>query len=210
VKDYCDWIADDLSRLDHIERAWKKNPEMHDGHARDVLGFVAKNQIKSVVEIGCGSGMLAQRISAQCAYVGFDKSVDLLTLAQNRNAKLKFVMGDVREIPSHVRGDLVVCFGFMKHFAATEWNDIFSRVLACGEQYAIIEIPNPGMHYKEELRGQTFISDEYDTSNNKFEFPHVWVSLSYFVEVANAHRFKVMDVYQPDSVEPTYVFKRIA
>jgi SAM-dependent methyltransferase len=52
---------------------------------------------KSVLEIGCGTGHLAERLSRQgLLYQGLDYSSDMLKIARDKNSSFHFIEGDMR------------------------------------------------------------------------------------------------------------------
>jgi SAM-dependent methyltransferase len=88
---------------------------------RDIL--VSYNG-KSVVEIGCGSGNLANRFSKNgFEYIGMDLSEDMLTLAKTNNPNAVFVKEDMRNFNLQKKLDACVITGRTISYLLTN-NDV--------------------------------------------------------------------------------------
>ena len=60
-------------------------------------GLLSQNKSKRVLEIGCGSGHLANRLMADFDYVGMDISPDMLALARLNAPGATFIQGDMTD-----------------------------------------------------------------------------------------------------------------
>lgn len=96
---------------------------------------IAQEGIKSVVEFGCGSGLLAAELPSGIEYLGIDTNEWFLGRANDRNLSFDqkhFVKCDARERePSEVR-DLSMAWSFLKHFGLDEFDSILTKLLGCG------------------------------------------------------------------------------
>lgn len=96
---------------------------------------------KSVIEFGCGSGILASLLTG-IDYMGVDKNPWFLERARARNfsdapgAQRHFCCFDVRNYHSEQR-DCAVALSFLKHFALDEWNAVVAQVLRHGHHGCI-------------------------------------------------------------------------
>jgi SAM-dependent methyltransferase len=58
---------------------------------------ISDYRCKSLIEIGCGTGRLANRfVSNGFQYTGLDMSIDMLNIAEKNNPGLHFIQGDMR------------------------------------------------------------------------------------------------------------------
>ena len=72
-------------------------------------GLVRPFGARSVLEIGCGSGHLAQRFAAQgYSYLGIDISEPMLALARKRCPTARFAQADMRTLDLHETFDAVL------------------------------------------------------------------------------------------------------
>ncbi|MHA4847220.1 class I SAM-dependent methyltransferase [Flavitalea antarctica] len=75
--------------------------------------------IKSVIEVGCGSGRvlheLSQTMATDTAYTGYDISPQAIRLAQKyRSDKIRFIEGDYL-VPGTPKADLILMFDVLEH-----------------------------------------------------------------------------------------------
>jgi SAM-dependent methyltransferase len=81
--------------------------------APEILTIVRSAGVRSgrIVEIGCGSGLLAKHLSvAGYEVFGFDVSPAMITLARRRAPRARFRVGDLRSLPLP-SCDAVICVG---------------------------------------------------------------------------------------------------
>ncbi|OIN55896.1 class I SAM-dependent methyltransferase [Arsenicibacter rosenii] len=60
-------------------------------------GLLQQHHCRSVLEIGCGSGHLASRLSPHVAYTGMDISADMLALARQHAPDVRFMEADMTD-----------------------------------------------------------------------------------------------------------------
>lgn len=74
--------------------------------------YLKKNKVKSVVEIGCGTGNLAKRlVTANYDYIGIDLFQEMLDIAIENSPKINFKQGDVRNFTLPETTDCVLITG---------------------------------------------------------------------------------------------------
>ena len=74
--------------------------------------YLQANHVKSVVEIGCGTGNLAKRlVAADYDYIGIDLFQEMLNIAVENAPNVKFVQGDVRNFILSDTSDCVLITG---------------------------------------------------------------------------------------------------
>ena len=83
------------------------------------------NQVKSIVEIGCGTGNLAKRlVTASYDYIGIDLFQEMLDIAKENAPNVKFVRGDVRDFVLSETSDCVLITGRSISYLTTN-HDVF-------------------------------------------------------------------------------------
>ncbi len=120
---------------------WKKHLDFLENHA-NVHGqsgpiFNVGGNL-SILEIGCGSGILAAALPDDVSYLGVDRNPHFLEMARQRNKdaitqrRHEYLCWDVRNLDRPPR-DLVMAWSFMKHFGLYEWEQILAKVLSFGQ-----------------------------------------------------------------------------
>jgi SAM-dependent methyltransferase len=84
---------------------------------RKVAELLRQQGTRAVLEVGCGSGVLAEMlIAGGIAYEGFDFSPVAVEKARSRNALGRFVVGDATDPESYSRHyDSIVCCEVLEH-----------------------------------------------------------------------------------------------
>lgn len=181
--DYSEYLKQP-GRFEITERDWLASPQGHDYHARCVREVLAMVDAQSVVEIGCGTGHLASRIDVE-SYLLIDANAECLAAAHQRKPNAKAMLSDVRALQfAEPVADVVLAFGFLKHFSTNEWWDIFHRVASAGDVFAF---DLPIKHDQDEL----FIDDGV-------HYPHVWASNQKLAAAFEAHGYDI--VYRDESL----------
>lgn len=117
-------------------------------HQNDVAWLaplIEKYDVKTVLEAGCGSGILASLLPPSVTkYGGLDKNAWFLDKARNRIAErpgFTFTCFDVRNVldggPGVEPVDLGMSFAFLKHFGLDEHDRILQKILSWGEYGAL-------------------------------------------------------------------------
>lgn len=174
--DYSEYLKRD-GMLDFIDERWLANPWLHDGHAACVTGAIERLHPATIVEFGCGTGLLASRIRHP-NYLLIDANGRCLDRAMKRNPGRNGVEIDLRNMPRPIAAfDLGVCFGVLKHFSVEEWWDVFDGLRrACGAM--IFDLPV-------DARQDELLRDDGT------EFPHVWANPAKFIEQLGSRDLEV-------------------
>ena len=183
-KDYTFWVNENVAQT---EKDWLANPWLHD----EQFASIAHLSGGTLLEVGCGSGCLAQRVK-DVEYTGLDRSGPLLDLARRKNPGKRFLIGDVRTLP-HTTFDHVCAFGFMKHFSLAEHDNVFAQIAARANKTLTLEFP---------VRAVDFEDVEHD-------FPHTWVTEKRIEANAEKNGFRVAGCVGNSSGEQIYHFTRI-
>jgi SAM-dependent methyltransferase len=170
MPDYTEYLD---THFDITDKAWLKTG--HEYQANVVIPVIEKYSVKSVLEIGCGSGHLAKLIPQSIKYIGFDKSLLAIKSAKSRRPSGTFITGDIREaVLPHA--DLTVSWSFMKHFGLNEWKEVLEKIL---KQSPITLFSMPISSY---------------THDDGIDFPHVWVTEDYLLSALKEFGQKVINV----------------
>jgi trans-aconitate methyltransferase len=91
--------------------------------------MIAERGVRSVVEYGCGAGLLASWIPEDVDYLGVDRSGWMLDRARVRCPRRRFVSGDVRSPAEGPAASLALCFGVFKSLGPDEWATALTGLL---------------------------------------------------------------------------------
>lgn len=77
-------------------------------YGSELLEFVPFNKEQRILDIGCGTGSLTEKLSMQCAYVlGIDGSSEMIERAQKQYPSIDFEVMDALELPYSREWDIV-------------------------------------------------------------------------------------------------------
>jgi SAM-dependent methyltransferase len=162
VRDISEYYVGDLAVAE--ESAWNESKEYlrNVTFVQDALDWF---WVSSVVEVGCGSGLIPTQLHESVKYLGIDRNDVFLGWARDKNNPTRtFVNRDVRQVsPEWLKqhhGDFAVstCFAFLKHFGLHEFDDLLVGLMRLAP-YSVFEV-------------QQFDSD-VDTGT---DFHHVFVT----------------------------------
>lgn len=90
----------------------------HSGTAKALLELVEQNNLRQVLEVGCGTGrwlMELEPISSRL--VGLDRSIGMLEQARKQQANLQLLCGQAEQLPFEAASfELVFCANAVHHF----------------------------------------------------------------------------------------------
>lgn len=170
-KDTAEWYTPDRALTEEV--AW-----ITGGHWKKHLDFLlprlAENSIKSIIEFGCASGLLAKELPEEIDYTGIDKYDWFLAKARRRNPSKRFTNWDARNWEDTPR-DLAMAWNFLKNFALDEWDKMLARILAAGRQ-AIFNVQIAPVDLDDGV-----------------EYPHMFVSEAKVEKVVAASGHEIVD-----------------
>jgi hypothetical protein len=104
-------------------------------HLRFLLPRMEREKVESVVEFGCGVGLVAKGMPCHVRYVGVEKNEYFWGKARVRNDTRahQFWHDDIRLISCFAfEPDLSCAFFFLKNFGLHEWDQILAKLLSHG------------------------------------------------------------------------------
>ncbi len=218
MKDYSEYL-NKPGMLEYIEKEWLDKPEMHDFHAGVVNELIDKLSLEGgdeffkgvnleeldiharitikVLEVGCGTGNIATRLEVtgdDLYYHGVDSNEQCINIAKLKAVKGRkvFTKMDIRLISEGFNKDfynIVISFGFLKHFNLQEWSFIFEKVCSLGE-YLVFDMP---------------IAEK--TKDDGLHYHHIWMNLDELKKHIKKNGFEILEIIQ-FGVEPVFVCKR--
>lgn len=111
----------------HFDLSYRLDPDPWDvannpykRHKADVLlEVVARRRHKNAIDIGCGPGILTQRLAAYCDHIlGIDFSPKAISLAETRckdEPHIAFAVGDIRNFNHSGTYDLLICSEVLRY-----------------------------------------------------------------------------------------------
>lgn len=154
--------------------------------AEYILPKMRMEGIKSVIEFGCGTGLLAAELPAEVQYVGLDMNDWFLGRARDRNSLYparEFCKNDVREWSktATAAADLSMAWSFLKHFGLDEFDSILSTILGRGRfsAFNVSHLPAD-------------VDDGVD-------FHHVYVTEERVKRVVEAAGHEIVDAWQTEA-----------
>jgi len=144
-----------------------------------IARFMPPVKRPSVVEFGCGTGLVAHALSGKVVYLGVDANAECIEKARERNALTSnaFFLGDIRKASPLREFDLSCAFSFLKHFAAHEWTDILGKVLKPGLVSVFSVIMGP------------------EVKDDGVEYPHLQVTQQLLHDAVYKAEHRIMDQY---------------
>jgi SAM-dependent methyltransferase len=186
--DYSEYLKQP-GMLDYIEQEWLKDGSFHDAYAAIINRNILDYEIKTVIEVGCGTGNVAARL-LPCKYLGIDSNKDCITIAKDKALGMPFICADIRKL-NRKPVDLVFCFGVLKHFGLHEWDVIFAKIASLG-QYFIFDIP---------------IADELKDDGE--DHHHVWQTIDAIKDVCKKAGLEILNFSNTNKDEVYFITKRI-
>jgi len=156
--------------------------------------LIAKNwlqkedQVLSVLDIGCGDGVVQQNLPNNCRYIGLDLS-DACIYSQNKNnSNIRYVGPSelVKLLHSLEKVDAVLLFDVLEHTA--EFTALFEDALSLSNRYIVVSLPNE-LFLADRLRmlmGEEVGANSLDLVGMPIGFKH-----QYIVNIAKARKLLV-------------------
>jgi 2-polyprenyl-3-methyl-5-hydroxy-6-metoxy-1,4-benzoquinol methylase len=108
-----------------------------------VLRMVSEIEPARVVDLGCGEGVIAQKLHENFPsmnYLGVDYSEMMLNQARKLNPSLEFVKDDLMHFqPTEANGDVFLCLEVLEHLR--DPNALLSRIASFKMKAVLISVP---------------------------------------------------------------------
>lgn len=89
-------------------------------YGKELLEFVPKNKKQSILDLGCGTGILTSQLTNFAdEVVGVDSSESMIEKAQNQYAGIKVIVGDALELPFENKFDVVFSMLYFTGYMTT-------------------------------------------------------------------------------------------
>lgn len=177
LPDYSAWLTPD--RLKAEDEAWlRDHTEERMGFGNDVLHVCRRFGLHRVLELGCGTGWLANLLPDDIQYIGIDDNNGCLALAHQRLLRHAVFYGmDIREIGTEnflLEAHLVCCFSVLKHFSLEEFPSILGKMLSCAP-FAVFSM--------QDVDGPSI--------DDGVEYHHLWVNITTLIKAVRdgGHQF---------------------
>lgn len=143
--------------------SWRTYEKMHN-YILDILNTFATD---SVLELGCGPGILGQKITATrpCSWIGMDLSE--VAVAQCKARYLKAFVGDVRDItPEDIdngvhRSGALIATELLEHLDWNATKKLLNMLNHCGPAHLIFATPWKCMSPSEVPEHMVFVDDAW-------------------------------------------------
>lgn len=125
------------------EEIWSYNFLSLDDENHRIKDIIANipDDVKSVLDIGCGNGAFVNNLSAKkkiVRIVGVDISQTALTFVN-----VEKILGSITEIPVELNSfDLVTCNEVLEHISPKNYSLALSELMRVSRKYIIITVPN--------------------------------------------------------------------
>lgn len=179
--------------------------------------LLKKHHCKSVLEIGCGSGNLANYfLEKKYEYIGLDFSLEMLKIARTEVApKAKFVQGDMRNLKLKKKFDAVIITGRSFTYLLTneEIMQAFSSIFKVLNKNGVLIFDNFNaekfdLYWKKKEKfncgGKVITRNSTSTPNLKTGFTKNW-----FAEYTIAEKGKKQKIIKDESVIRAFLISEI-
>lgn len=155
--DYSTWLTP--GRLAVEEKLWI-DPELRTWpiFVNWLNHILQDKDLISVIEFGCGIGLVPEHLPDDVHYLGVDQNPDCILRAMQRNPTRWFQLNDIRA-GQRLTFDVVCAFSVLKHFGLHEWDEVLGKILAASASMALFTV---------------FVTET--DQDNGTEFHHVGVS----------------------------------
>jgi cyclopropane fatty-acyl-phospholipid synthase-like methyltransferase len=155
--DFSDWM--DEKRFLNEKAGWLRD-KLYLEYAGMINKVCAEYNLKSILEIGCGAGLIPRHLNGDLTYSAVDANIHCVREACARNPNLEISLEDIRDF-SHPPVDLVCSFAVLKHFSLIEVSPIFKKMASFGRYFL-----------------STIQFSDQDLDDGSEGYPHIWMEES--------------------------------
>lgn len=155
---------------------------------------LAANEICSVYEVGCGSGVnlyLFQNRIKECALGGLDYSQGLIDLAKNVVSGAELVCGNAENLDTGEKYDLVMADSVFQYFSGKEYaEDILNKMILKSNKIVYVSELHDIMLREEWLAYRRKSMDDYDRVYEGLD--KQFYSREWILDIAKKHNKQVI------------------
>jgi SAM-dependent methyltransferase len=119
-----------------INDYWEKS-DFEREHRAAVAKLIQKLGSTTVLDVGCGSGLLYPLLADKTRYCGIDSSMEMLRIARKRNSHAQFLRADARCLPFRKKSfELVTCVDMLQHVDNAE--AVLSQLSEVAGQHVLV------------------------------------------------------------------------
>ena len=104
--------------------------------------IVAKGEIKTALDIGCGTYSHLQAFRPELETTGLDAFIDAIDTAKKRGVHDNYIHADILKDQIDTQFDLVTLYGLIEHIPKTDGIKLLDRIEKLSRKYIIFETPN--------------------------------------------------------------------
>ncbi|MEC7521321.1 MAG: class I SAM-dependent methyltransferase [Myxococcota bacterium] len=120
-----------------------------------VVALVGAQEPRTVVDLGCGEGMVARRLSGDIDYLGLELNPVAVEVARREVPAMRFEVADiVRRAPERDWADVALCLEVLEHLDDPE--PAVARIAEWTRGVAIVSVP-----WEPFFRGGNFLRGKY-------------------------------------------------
>ncbi len=111
---------DDHGVAEAINDYWEKADSERE-HRATVAKLIGKLGSTTVLDVGCGTGLLYPLLAEKGGYCGVDSSLEMLSIARKQHSQVQLVRGDAGCLPFRKKSfQLVTCVDMLQHIENVE------------------------------------------------------------------------------------------
>ncbi|MGC1310348.1 MAG: class I SAM-dependent methyltransferase [Phormidesmis sp.] len=116
---------------------WSETIEPYQQQVLNDIVAILPADVRTLLDLGCGNGLLTNQLPARLEVVGFDRSHQAL-----KQVKTKTVQGDISQLPfADGAFDLVMCNDVLEHLPIATRQQALDEMTRVAAKYVIITVP---------------------------------------------------------------------
>ncbi len=104
--------------------------------------LVATGEVKTALDIGCGTLSHLSSFRPGVQTTGLDAHVEAIDLARQRNVHDHYIQADILSDDLDATFDLVTLYGLIEHLPKAEGLELLDRIETLSAKYILLETPN--------------------------------------------------------------------
>ena len=104
--------------------------------------LVANGEIKTALDIGCGTSSHLSRFRPKVETTGIDAHHDAIDLAKERGVHNHYIKADILQDNINAQFDLVTLYGLIEHLPKTDGFRLLDHIEKLSSKFILLETPN--------------------------------------------------------------------